>query len=302
VSFDSLAWRYDDLFSRSRIGTQRGAVWDVLADTFRPGDTILVLNCRTREDAIFLATLDVSVVACDSAEGMMHTRRNHMEPEGPDAPIQLDLLPTEHLTKIRPGALFDGVLSNFSGLNSVADLNRTSRDLASMVAMGAPVIICLSTRFCLSETLWFLLHGKFRQAFRRSFGIATVKVGDCAVKMRYPALREVGKLFSPFFLMRSCTGIGVAVPPSYLEPIFANIPVCSAYCVEWIKAFRTCLCSGRSGITCSFTLSGWRRDAVERASALNMFSPSCGNNSCARQFGSLRDLTPQAMFRHGLEM
>jgi hypothetical protein len=224
VSFDSLAWRYDDLFSRSRIGTQRGAVWEVLADTFRPGDTILVLNCRTREDAIFLAMLDVSVVACDAAEGMIHTGRNHMQPEGPDAPIQLDLLPTEHLTNIRPGALFDGVLSNFSGLNSVADLNRTARDLASMVAMGAPVIICLSTRFCLSETLWFLLHGKFRKAFRRSFGIATVKVGNCVVKIHYPALRKVRKLFSPSFLMRSCTGIGIAVPPSYLEPIFRKYP------------------------------------------------------------------------------
>ncbi len=88
---------------------------------------------------------------------------------------------------IRPGALFDGVLSNFSGLNSVADLNRTARDLASMVTLGAPVIVCLSTRFCLSETLWFLLHGKFRKAFRRSFGIATVKVGDFTMKIRYPA-------------------------------------------------------------------------------------------------------------------
>ena len=62
---------------------------------------------------------------------------------------------------IRPGALFDGALSNFSGLNSVADLNRTARDLASMVTMGAPVIICLSTRFCLSETLWFLSMANF---------------------------------------------------------------------------------------------------------------------------------------------
>ena len=32
VAFDSLAWRYDDLFSRSRIGTQRGAVWEVPAE------------------------------------------------------------------------------------------------------------------------------------------------------------------------------------------------------------------------------------------------------------------------------
>jgi hypothetical protein len=211
VAFDRLAGRYDDLFSRSRIGTQRGAVWEVLADTFLPGDEILVLNCRTKEDALFLSLLDVSVVACDSPEGMIHLG---------NPPSQLDLLPTEHLSKRRHGALFDGALSNFSGLNSVAGLNRTARDLASMVTLGAPVIICLSTRFCLSETLWFLFHGKLREAFRRSFAIATVKVGNRAVKRHYPALREVRESFSPSFLMRSCRGIGIAVPPTFLEPIF----------------------------------------------------------------------------------
>jgi hypothetical protein len=222
VAFDSLASIYDDLFS-SRIGTQRGAVWEVLADTFRAGDAILLLNCSTREDAIFLSMLDVSVVARGVAEGMIDAGRNHAQPEGPDAPIQLDLPPTEHLM-IRPGALLDGVLLNLSGLNTVADLNRTARDLASMVIMGSPVILCLSTRFCLSETLWFLLHGKFRKAFRRSFGIATVKVANRTIKIHYPALREVRKLFSPSFVMRSCTGIGIAVPPSYLEPIFRKYP------------------------------------------------------------------------------
>jgi hypothetical protein len=223
VAFDSLAWRYDDLFSHSRIGIQRGAVWDVVADSFRPGDAILLLNCRTREDATFLAMLGVSVVAC-AADGLIHTGRNQMQPEAPDAPVHLDLPPTEPLTMIRPGALFDGVLLNFSGLNSVADLKRTARDLTSIVTIGAPVIICLSTGFCLSETFWFLLHGKFRKAFRRSFGIATVRVGGCAIKIHYPGLREVRKLFSPSFLMRSCRGIGIAVPPSYLEPIFRKYP------------------------------------------------------------------------------
>jgi hypothetical protein len=189
-------------------------VWEVLADTFRPGDEILALNCGTREDAQFLSLLDVSVVACDGPEGMIQA--------GP--PVQPDLLPAEHLSRRRPGALFDGALLNFSGLNSVADLNRTAHDLASMVIVGAPVIICLSTRFCLSETLWFLLHGKVRMAFRRSFGIATVKVGDCAAKIHYPALRKVRKSFSPSFLMRSCNGIGVAVPPSFLEPISRKYP------------------------------------------------------------------------------
>jgi hypothetical protein len=214
VSFDSLAGKYDDLFSRSRIGTQRALMWEVLADTFHPGDEILMLNCGAREDALFLSLLDVSVVSCDAPEGMIHT--------GP--PVQPDLLLTEHLSKRRPGAFFDGALLNFSGLNSVADLNRIARDLACMVTVGAPVIICLSTRFCLSETLWFLIHGKVRKAFRRSLGIATVKVGNCAVKRHYPSLRKVRNSFSPFFLMRSCTGIGIALPPSFLEPISRKYP------------------------------------------------------------------------------
>jgi hypothetical protein len=224
MAFESLAGRYDDLFSRSRISTQRGAVWEVLADTFRPGDEILVLNCRTGEDALFLAMLDVSVVAWDAPEGIIQAGRNRMHAEAPDAPMQLDLLQTIHRSKLRPGVLFDGALSNFSGLNSVADLNRIARDLASLVTMGAPVLLCLSTRFCLSETLWFLLHGKFRQAFRRSSGVATVRAGDSALKIHYPTLREVRRLLSPSFLMRSCTGIGVAVPPSYLEPILRKYP------------------------------------------------------------------------------
>jgi len=199
VAFDNFAGRYDDLFSRPGIGTQRAAVWEVLADTFLPGDEILALNCRHKEDALFLALLDVAFVTCDAAEGLIDAARNR-------------------------GALFDGAFSNFSGLHGVADLNQTARDLASLVRIGAPVIICLSNRFCLSETVWFLLHGKLRKAFRRSAGVATVHVGDCAVKLHYPTLREVRKLFSPSFLMLSCTGIGVAVPPSYLEPVLRKYP------------------------------------------------------------------------------
>ncbi len=69
LAFDSLAARYDDLFTRSMIGrAQRGAVWDVLLDTFEPGSHILELNCGTGEDALFLAQHDVSVVACDASE------------------------------------------------------------------------------------------------------------------------------------------------------------------------------------------------------------------------------------------
>jgi len=196
VAFDKHAGAYDDLFARSRICTQREAVWEVLAETFHAGDAILTLNCKTGEDARFLSLLDISAVACDTRQRMA----------------------------IWPGALFDGALSNFSGLHSVADLNRTARDLACMISLGAPLIVCLSTRFCLSETLWFLSRGEVRKAFRRSSAIAIVKAGDSVVKMQYPALKKVRQSFSPSFAMRSCKGIGVVLPPSFLDPLSRKHP------------------------------------------------------------------------------
>jgi ubiquinone/menaquinone biosynthesis C-methylase UbiE len=226
LAFDSVAAKYDDLFTRSMVGrAQRGAVWEVLIDTFEPGSHILELNCGTGEDALFLAQHDISLVACDASERMIEIARRRKQIEDPGAPIEFKRLATEHLSQLDSQDLFDGAFSNFSGLNCVADLNQTARQLAALVTEGAPVLICLSTRFCLSEIIWFALHGQIRKAFRRSSGSAIVKMGNFAVKVNYPTLRAVKRSFSSFFRMRSCVGIGVAVPPSYLEPIVRKHPL-----------------------------------------------------------------------------
>ena len=39
-----------------------------------------------------------------------------------------------------------------------------------------------------------------------------------------PNLAQVERSFSPWFRLRSCTGIGVTVPPSYLEPMVRKFP------------------------------------------------------------------------------
>jgi ubiquinone/menaquinone biosynthesis C-methylase UbiE len=224
-AFDSLAARYDDLFTRSMIGrAQRSAVWKVLNETFHAGDHILEINCGTGEDALFLARNGLSVVACDASEQMVQTARQRMECEDPDAPIRFEVLPTEQLSRLHADDLFDGALSNFSGLNCVKNLQQTARDLAALVTPGAPVLLCFSTRFCLAETIWFVCQGQFRKAFRRTSGTATVKVYGFSVKVQYPTLRAITRTFAPCFLLRSCTGIGIAVPPSYLEPWARKYP------------------------------------------------------------------------------
>jgi SAM-dependent methyltransferase len=225
LAFDSLAARYDDLFTRSMIGrAQRGVVWDALINTFEPGAQILELNCGTGEDALFLAGLDVAVLACDASAQMIDTARRRMQSEDPEAPIEFRVLPTEQLSRLGHGELFDGVFSNFSGLNCVADLHLTAHQLAGLVARRAPVLICVSTRYCIWEIAWFFLQGQFRKGLRRTSGFAMAKVGEFTVKIHYPTLRAIRKTFSPYFRMRWCTGIGVAVPPSYLETMVRNRP------------------------------------------------------------------------------
>jgi len=225
LAFDSLAATYDDLFTRSMIGrAQRGVVWDALIDTFEPGSEILELNCGTGEDALFLAGQDVSVLACDASARMIDTARRRMQSEDPEAPIEFRVLPTEHLSRLGRDELFDGAFSNFSGLNCVADLHLTAHQLAGLVARRAPVLICISTRYCLWEIAWFALQGQLRKALRRTSGFATAKVGEFTVKVHYPTLRALRKTFSPYFRMLWCTGIGVAVPPSYLEPVMRKHP------------------------------------------------------------------------------
>jgi ubiquinone/menaquinone biosynthesis C-methylase UbiE len=223
--FDQIATEYDDVFTKSLIGrAQRNSVWSVLTRVFQSGDHILELNCGTGEDALFLAQNGISVNACDASQQMIQIASDRLRKEAPGAPVQFNLLPTEHIREFQSSTQFDGIFSNFSGLNCVADLKQTAQDLAALLSPGAPLLVCLSTRFCLWEMLWFVLHGNFRKAFRRCSGHATAKVGEFTVDVYYPTVRKLQTLFSPSFVLRSCAGVGVTVPPSYVEAWIRNHP------------------------------------------------------------------------------
>jgi ubiquinone/menaquinone biosynthesis C-methylase UbiE len=223
--FDQMAAEYDDVFTRSMIGrAQRDAVWSILTRNFQSGDHVLELNCGTGEDALFLARNGISVTACDASKQMVQIASNRLRREAPDAPIRFNHLSTERLSELQPATMFDGAFSNFSGLNCVPNLKQTAEELATLLPPNAPLLVCLSTRVCVWEVIWFLLHGKFRKAFRRCSGRATARVGEFAVDVYYPTVRKLQQLFAPSFVMRSCIGVGVTVPPSYVESWIRSYP------------------------------------------------------------------------------
>ncbi len=224
-AFDRIAEQYDEMFTRSLIGrAQRSAVWEVLRHRFAKGDRVLELNCGTGEDALFLAKLGVSIVACDASERMIAVATSRMAAEVGCADVQFRILSNERIGELHDTGVFDGALSNFSGLNCVADLSFVARQLASLVKPRAPVLLCFSGRLCAWETLWYLARGEASRSVRRWKGNATASLGDVALRVQYPTMRDIQKQFWPFFHLRSCRGIGVAVPPSYVEHVARRYP------------------------------------------------------------------------------
>ncbi len=226
--FDAIARRYDEIFTDSSIGqAQRSSVWTELRKTFREGDRVLDLGCGTGVDACFLAECGVKSVALDSSAEMIGVTRHRVEAAGKQNWVQPHVLAVEQIATLRDCGPFDGAFSNFGALNCVADLRAVAKDLGVLLRPGATALLCFLGPACIWETGWYLAHGNPRKAFRRwpRQGTNARLGGAVPVKVRYPSVRSVSQTFSPEFRLRSCKGVGVAVPPSYVEYWAARFPI-----------------------------------------------------------------------------
>src|SRR5882724_180897 len=216
--FDQLAPDYDQIFTESLIGrAQRNAVWKILDRTFSEKDNILELNCGTGEDAIHLASRGVSVLACDASREMIARAEYRINHISNSLPVVFCHLSTEQVRELRPESQFDGVFSNFSGLNCIEDLSAVASSLSDLVRPGGQLLLCLSTRFCLIEIAYYLRHGQVRKALRRCHAHSVATLKGMQLPVYYPTLRQLRRFFAPHFRLQTYTGIGVAVPPSYCE-------------------------------------------------------------------------------------
>lgn len=219
--FDAVASRYDETFTSSTIGrAQRAAVWRELAKTFRPGDRTLEIGCGTGVDACFMAGRNIRVVACDPSTQMIDLAQRRIHERGLQKLVRPVVLRAEDIGALPADELFDGALSNFGALNCVDDLKPVARVLAKLLKPGATAVFCWMGPCCVWEMLWYLAQGNRNKAFRRfkSEGISARIADGAFVHVRYPSVKVLARAFAPEFRVKLVQGIGVAVPPSYLEP------------------------------------------------------------------------------------
>ena len=206
MTFDEIAPRYDELWTRSSIGRlQREAVWRRLDELFRPGDRLLDLGCGTGEDVLHFMNRGMKVTGVDSSSEMVRIACSRG--------VAARLLSIEHLDLL--SGCFDGVISNFGAMNCVEDVGAVRDHLARLVRPGGHLAICVMGRFCLWETVWYALKGQPRKAFRR-WKQANSSLG---VQVFYPSVDTLRKTFLPHFNLVSWHGVGVAVPPSFVTGV-----------------------------------------------------------------------------------
>jgi SAM-dependent methyltransferase len=238
AAFDAVAETYDDVFTQSCVGlAQRAAVHRELDRAFRPGQHVLEINCGTGVDAVYLACRGVRVLACDASARMIEVARRRAARDAIDTRPEFRVLPTERIGALldtEGHAQFDGAFSNFAGLNCVEDLSAVARELAMLLKPGATALFCVFGRLCLWEIFWYLGQGKPRKAFRRfhAKGDTARLAENVMVHVHYPAVRTLAQLFLPQFQFKGWKGVGVAVPPTYLESVMGRFP-------EFLRALAT---------------------------------------------------------------
>jgi ubiquinone/menaquinone biosynthesis C-methylase UbiE len=241
--FDAVAARYDETFTLSRIGqAQRAAAWHQLAKAFLAGDRTLEIGCGTGIDACFLAKRGVKVVACDPSSQMIEMATRRIQQSGLEGLVQPRQVGAENLASLWSSEKFDGAFSNFGALNCVDDLRKLAIDLARLLKPGATVFLCWMGPYCLWEMIWYTAQGKRDKAFRRfkQEGISARLANDAFVHVRYPSVGSLARAFSPEFRMKAVRGIGVAVPPSYLEPWARRHPQLLQMCEQFDSWMGSC--------------------------------------------------------------
>jgi len=214
--FDSAAHEYDRIFTDPVPGRWfRDTVWGQVQTFFSPNHDVLDLGCGTGEDAVWMAGQDLHVTALDLSSEMLETAKQKAERTGLSKKI---LFQKGDLASLALDGVYDGALSNFGAVNCVFDLKTLAERLAPAIRRGGYVIFVVMGPYCPWEIIWYLLHGRVSQAFRRFRSSTEARVSENeTIRIWYPSPRRFQKDFAPHFKKVKSVAVGTLVPPPYLD-------------------------------------------------------------------------------------
>ena len=228
LAFDRLAPVYDALALGEAFQLQRKQTQRLLARWIRSGFRVLEIGCGTGADTEFLAALGARVVACDPSEEMLSRTRRRLELAGLGDRVAilscgLQDLP-QFLDALDHAEGFDAIVSNFGALNCAPALDPLGVIGGRHLRAGGAVAIGLMGRSCLWESLYFTARADRENAARRQTARADLPVAGIMVPTFYHRTSDIGAALGAGFVRDAVIGIGVMVPPPYLEARWRLVP------------------------------------------------------------------------------
>jgi SAM-dependent methyltransferase len=227
-AFDRLAPSYDTRTGGEAFQHQRRQTHEAFTRWLPAGCRVLEIGCGTGVDTDFLARGDRRVIACDpSAEMLSLTRRRLEHGTGVDRagllPCGLEDLP-RFLDALDHGEGFDAIVSNFGALNCVRSLSPLAAIAGRHLRPGGVIVVGLLGRACLWESVYFAARGRPVEAARRRRPNVVVAVAGVDVPTYYHRTRELRAALGPGFSLDAVLGLGIVVPPPYLEARWQQVP------------------------------------------------------------------------------
>lgn len=223
TTFDVLAGKYDAAFTDSLIGqAQRRITYKCLRPLLsqRTGMKLLEINCGTGADAWWMAQKGHYVTATDGSPAMIEkaqrrTTITHVANQPVFETCAFDALHTTF-----SGRQFDAIVSNFAGLNCVspAATAELANQLHQLLRPGGYLAVVLFGKYCLWETMYYLLKAQPRQAFRRWSNKEVLVPLSATVQqpVYYYSIEKFARLMRPLQLIEK-RPVGLCIPPSWME-------------------------------------------------------------------------------------
>jgi ubiquinone/menaquinone biosynthesis C-methylase UbiE len=225
-AFDSVAVAYERSNAANPVlcAMRRRTIESIVAHTPK-GGRILDLGCGPGADEETLIRSGFSVTAIDWSAAMVDETRKRLGRAGLAGRADVHHLGIQELDRL-PAALFDTVCSNFGPLNCVPSLDDAMRLVGRRVGPGGRFVASVIGRVCPWEIALFTARRDWTRVkvrFRRS--AAPVPLNGETVWTQYytpAAFTRVGAANG--FRLVSLRGLGVFVPPPYMESFAARHP------------------------------------------------------------------------------
>ncbi len=201
----------------------RVLVRQAVTQSIPTGGTILEINAGTGIDAAWFVGQGYTVHATDIADGMLSAARKKAEAAKPGEKFTVQELSFTELEQVEH-APFDGVFSNFGGLNCIADLSLVTRGLKKVLKPGGRIIWVVMPPVCPWEMV-LSLRGEWRKAFRRlRRGGVLANVSGTQIMTYYYTPRQVQQALGSDFKIETLQSFSLFCPPMNMMGLSRRFP------------------------------------------------------------------------------